>query len=135
MDLELNDKIAIVTGSSRGLGLASARALVARGLPGVHLRARGRSGSPDARDRGGGRRGKPSMVARGSGRRVHGRRRRSWSIDRTVETFGGLDILVNNVGRAAGTDLLGTTRRRVAGGVRRNAVSRDPRLARWRCRT
>ena len=31
MDLSLTDRIAIVTGSSRGLGLASARALVAEG--------------------------------------------------------------------------------------------------------
>jgi 3-oxoacyl-[acyl-carrier protein] reductase len=30
-------------------------------------------------------------------------------VGRAVETFGGLDILVNNVGRAAGSDLLGTT--------------------------
>ena len=30
-------------------------------------------------------------------------------IERTVETFGGLDILVNNVGRAGGTDLLDTS--------------------------
>ena len=31
MDLKLNDRVAIVTGSSRGLGLASARALLAEG--------------------------------------------------------------------------------------------------------
>ena len=31
MDLGLTDKVALVTGSSRGLGLASARALVAEG--------------------------------------------------------------------------------------------------------
>ena len=30
-------------------------------------------------------------------------------VNRTIEAFGGLDILVNNVGRAAGTDILGTT--------------------------
>ncbi len=30
-------------------------------------------------------------------------------IERTVETFGGLDILVNNVGRAGGSDMLDTT--------------------------
>ena len=31
MDFDLRDKVAIVTGSSRGLGLASARALAAEG--------------------------------------------------------------------------------------------------------
>src|ERR671925_206415 len=40
MDLGLKDKVAIVTGSSRGLGLASARALVAEGCR-VCLCARG----------------------------------------------------------------------------------------------
>ena len=30
-------------------------------------------------------------------------------INRAVDAFGGLDILVNNVGRAGGADLLGTT--------------------------
>jgi 3-oxoacyl-[acyl-carrier protein] reductase len=30
-------------------------------------------------------------------------------VGRAVETFGGIDVLVNNVGRAGGTDLLGTT--------------------------
>jgi len=30
-------------------------------------------------------------------------------IERTVESFGGVDILVNNVGRAAGGDILGTS--------------------------
>ena len=29
-------------------------------------------------------------------------------IDAAVETFGGIDILVNNVGSSKGTDLLGT---------------------------
>jgi 3-oxoacyl-[acyl-carrier protein] reductase len=30
-------------------------------------------------------------------------------IAKTVDTFGGLDILVNNVGRAAGSDIVGTS--------------------------
>src|SRR5215471_6705325 len=40
MDFGLTDKVAVVTGSSRGLGLASARALVAEGCR-VVLCARG----------------------------------------------------------------------------------------------
>jgi len=31
MDLDLKDQVAVVTGSSKGLGLASARALIAEG--------------------------------------------------------------------------------------------------------
>src|SRR5690606_34698193 len=42
MDLALKDKVAIVTGSSRGLGLASARALAAEGCL-VVMCARGES--------------------------------------------------------------------------------------------
>ena len=30
-------------------------------------------------------------------------------IEKTVERFGGIDILVNNVGRAGGSDILATT--------------------------
>jgi 3-oxoacyl-[acyl-carrier protein] reductase len=41
MDLHLTNKVAIVTGSSRGLGLASAAALAAEGAS-VMLCARGR---------------------------------------------------------------------------------------------
>ena len=40
MDLGLRDKVAIITGSSRGLGLATARALVAEGCH-VSISARG----------------------------------------------------------------------------------------------
>ncbi len=40
MDLELDGKVALITGSSRGLGLASARALVSEGCR-VCLCARG----------------------------------------------------------------------------------------------
>jgi 3-oxoacyl-[acyl-carrier protein] reductase len=40
MDLQLKDKVAIVTGSSKGLGLASAQALVAEGCR-VTICARG----------------------------------------------------------------------------------------------
>ena len=50
-------------------------------------------------------------------------------VARTVETFGGLDILVNNVGARQGRRHRRHDRRRVAGGVRSDAVSGHPRLA------
>ena len=40
MDLQLDGKVAVITGSSRGLGLASARSLVAEGAR-VCISARG----------------------------------------------------------------------------------------------
>lgn len=107
MDLQLTDKIAIVTGSSRGLGLASARSLIAEGCR-VCICARG-----------------PEQLA-AAALEVEAVARRpnliitvqadvstadgiATVIDRTVERFGGLDILVNNVGRAGGKELLDTT--------------------------
>src|SRR5205823_180208 len=70
MDLQLTDKIAIVTGSSKGLGYASARALVADLATAAGVEA---------------------VVAQ------------------TVGTFGGLDILVNNVGLARGAGIADTS--------------------------
>jgi 3-oxoacyl-[acyl-carrier protein] reductase len=107
MDLELSGKIAIVTGSSRGLGLASATALVQEGC-------------------------RVTICARGEARldEVAGQLRRLAADDsrvlpvvadlatadgvgavmaRTVETFGGLDILVNNVGLARGASIAETS--------------------------
>ena len=107
MDLGLTDKIAIVTGSSRGLGLASARALVAEGCR-VCICARGAEGLAEAALEVEANAKRPNMVAAVQAD-VSTTAGVSLVIDRTVETFGGLDILVNNVGRAAGADLLETT--------------------------
>ena len=107
MNLELTDKIAIVTGSSRGLGLACARALVAEGCR-VTVCARGaatlEASAADlrtvARD--------PSHVlavtadlATEDGVEA--------VVKQTVDAFGGLDILVNNVGLARGAGIVDTT--------------------------
>ncbi len=95
MNLHLADKVAIVTGSSRGLGFASARSLHAEGCR-VVLCARG----ADAL--------RAAAAALGSDR-VHtvvadvstpeGAER---VVSEALQTFGRVDVLVNNVGKAAG---------------------------------
>ena len=107
MHLALDDKVAIITGSSRGLGLASARALVSEGCR-VCICARGSEGLAAA-----------AMAVEAAARRpamVHAVQADVSTvagvelvIERTVETFGGIDVLVNNVGRAAGGDLVETS--------------------------
>ena len=106
MDLALSGKIAIVTGSSRGLGLASARALVAEGCR-VCICARGADRLAEAA-------AELEAKARAANcvLAVEADLTRAVGIEtvftRTAEMFGGLDILVNNVGHAGGGDLLGT---------------------------
>jgi 3-oxoacyl-[acyl-carrier protein] reductase len=107
MDLGLTDKIAVVTGSSRGLGLASARSLVAEGCR-VCLCARGAETLAEAALEVEAAAKRPNMVATVQAD-VSTAAGIELVIARAVEIFGGLDILVNNVGRAAGSDLLGTT--------------------------
>ena len=93
MDLELRGKVALVTGSSRGIGLATAKAfaaercrimLSARSTEQLRetetaLRATGVEVAAHAADV-----GSPDDAAR--------------LIEATVATYGGIDILVNNVG-------------------------------------
>jgi len=107
MDLGLTDKVAIVTGSSRGLGLASARALASEGCR-VVMCARGAEALAAA----------AASVAStcGDQGRVHTVQAdvstpagAAAVIDGAVARFGGLDILVNNVGLAKGGDVLATT--------------------------
>jgi 3-oxoacyl-[acyl-carrier protein] reductase len=107
MDLGLTDRIAIVTGSSRGLGLASARALVAEGCR-VCICARGEERLAEAALEVESVAKKPGMVTAVQAD-VSTQAGVALVIERTVDTFGGLDILVNNVGRAAGSDILGTS--------------------------
>jgi 3-oxoacyl-[acyl-carrier protein] reductase len=107
VDLELSGKVAIVTGSSRGLGLASAAALVREGCR-VTICARGEGPLADAA-------GNLRQMA------ADGDHVLAVSADlatpggveavitRTVETFGGLDILVNNVGAARGASITDTS--------------------------
>ena len=107
MDLELTDKVAIVTGSSRGLGLATAKALAAEGCR-VTLCAR-TAGTLDAAARAVGQAAGSDdrvMAVRGD---VSREGDLETIISRTVEAFGVVDILVNNVAVAGGAGLLETS--------------------------
>ena len=107
MDLALADKVAVVTGSSRGLGLASARALVAEGCR-VCLCARGSERLAEAALGVEAAARRPGMVlpVQADVSTLPGI---ELVMARTVETFGGVDVLVNNVGKAGGGGLLDTS--------------------------
>ncbi|MBI2223314.1 MAG: SDR family oxidoreductase [Acidobacteria bacterium] len=107
MNLQLKEKVALVTGSSRGLGLASARALVEEGCR-VCLCARGEEQLVKA--------GAELALAAGAADRITAvrvdlatRDGAEAAVAHTVSVFGGLDIVVNNVGRAAGADIVSTS--------------------------
>jgi 3-oxoacyl-[acyl-carrier protein] reductase len=106
MDLELKEKVAVVTGGSRGLGYASAVALAAEGAR-VVICARGEEQLARAVEQiranasGADVLAVPADVSTEDGvRRV---------IEGAVLRFGRLDILINNVGLARGGDLESTT--------------------------
>ena len=107
MDLGLADKVAIVTGSSRGLGLASARALVAEGCR-VCLCARGAERLSEAAVEVDAAARRPNMVLAVQAD-LSTKAGVELVVARTIETYGRLDVLVNNVGRAAGAGLLDTS--------------------------
>ena len=107
MTLDLTDKVAIVTGSSRGLGLACARALVDEGCR-VTICARGEdalsAAAADLRAVAGAADRVLTVVAdlaSASGVEL--------VVNRTIEVFGALDILVNNTGLARGADIVATS--------------------------
>src|SRR5437868_758715 len=109
MNLDLTDKVAIVTGSSRGLGLATATALLAEGCR-VTICARGaeqlrRAAADLACFAPGGERSRifPVVADVSTAAGV------DEVVGSTVKTFGGLDILVNNVGLARGSTITDTT--------------------------
>jgi 3-oxoacyl-[acyl-carrier protein] reductase len=116
VNLGLAGRVAIVTGSSRGLGLASAEALVDEGCL-VTICARGeerlRETASRLRDRvpvgmhqSGGTNDGPVLAVAADLATASGIEA---VVRRTVEAFGGLDILVNNVGLGRGAGILDTT--------------------------
>jgi 3-oxoacyl-[acyl-carrier protein] reductase len=107
MDLALKDKVAIVTGSSAGLGLASATALVSEGCRVVVCARSGErlaASADDLRELAGDETRVASVVAD-----LSTPEGAAQVVSRAVETYGGLDILVNNVGLARGTTIVDTS--------------------------
>jgi 3-oxoacyl-[acyl-carrier protein] reductase len=110
MDLGLKNKVAMITGSSRGLGFAAAQSLAEEGCR-VCLCARTASALESAgqhlakqiADRAGSADAVMTVVAD-----LSTPTGAAHVVERTVERFGGIDILVNNVGRAGGGGLLET---------------------------
>lgn len=107
MNLHLTDAVAIITGSSQGLGLASARALVeegarvticARSADTLETAAKGLRAAAGASDR--------VLAVAADVSTAAGAER---VVAATLEQFGRVDVLVNNVGKAGGTDIVGTT--------------------------
>ncbi len=105
MDLGLTGKIALVTGSSRGIGRGVALTLAEEGCD-VMLTGRDESALEGGRRRG--REARPPGVLRDRRSARRGRARRRWSM-RSSARFGRLDILVNNAGTTKRGDFLALT--------------------------
>ena len=99
MDLQLKGKAAIVTGSSRGLGLASARALAAEGCR-VCMCARGKDVLEQAAAE------IPNSIAVAAD--LSTPEGTAMVAKAALAAFGAIDILINNVATAKGTDIVGT---------------------------
>jgi 3-oxoacyl-[acyl-carrier protein] reductase len=97
MDLGLRDRVAIVTGSSRGIGRAIASSLVAEGVR-VVLNARGEDTLRETERE----LGSSTMAVAADVTTVEGCQQ---LVEATTERFGRIDILVNNAGGSTAADL------------------------------
>jgi 3-oxoacyl-[acyl-carrier protein] reductase len=107
MDLGLTGKAAIVTGGSRGLGLAAAKALIAEGAH-VAICARGAEQLRQSADevRAAAMAGARVLAVAADVSTEAGVQK---VVDAAVQEFGRLDVLVNNIGLAKGAGIEETT--------------------------
>jgi NAD(P)-dependent dehydrogenase (short-subunit alcohol dehydrogenase family) len=94
MDLQLNGKRAVVTGASKGIGLATVRTLTAEG---VRVVAAARTAPPELKETG-------AITITADLASADGVRT---LIETALAELGGLDVLVNNVGGGDGAALGG----------------------------
>ena len=106
MDLGLGGKVAIVTGSSRGLGLAAAVALAEEGAN-VVLCARGADALKKSELQI--QRQAPGSHVTSVAADVSSEAGARHIVDAAIAQFGRIDVLVNNVGTAKGADLESTS--------------------------
>jgi NAD(P)-dependent dehydrogenase (short-subunit alcohol dehydrogenase family) len=92
MSMRLDGKTAIVTGASRGIGLAIAERLVAEGAR-VVITARNKEALDEAVEHLGG----PSVALAVAGK-ADDPEHQADTIRQAIDTFGSLDLLVNNTG-------------------------------------
>ena len=98
MDLKLKGKRALVTGASKGIGLAVARSLAAEGCH-LDIAARGVPALEQARDL-------IRQAAPGIDVRIHGADlSQAADQERLAQACAGVDILVNNAGSNPAGDL------------------------------
>jgi NAD(P)-dependent dehydrogenase (short-subunit alcohol dehydrogenase family) len=88
MDLGLRGRVAVVTGGSKGIGLAVVRGLLEEG---ARVVAASRTQTPELRELPAGEllHVAVDLTARDAPRHV---------VDRAIDAFGGIDVLVNNAG-------------------------------------
>ena len=106
MDLGLAGKVAIITGGSKGLGLAAASALVAEGAR-VAICGRTPATLAQAAQALAAQVGRPDDVLAVTAD-VSSEADLRRLVDETVSRFGGVDVLVNNVGLGKGGGLMDT---------------------------
>jgi 3-oxoacyl-[acyl-carrier protein] reductase len=105
MDLQLQGKTAIVTGSSKGLGFASAKALAAEGCR-ICICARGEPALAEAVAEL--RKVAPAGALLAVAADLSSAAGAEKVVNATMTQFGAIDILVNNVGAAKGAGIVDT---------------------------